>query len=81
MKILGYKPYHMYEVVLVQGKQGMAVLLEAVTAQHNRLSGIKRFDKADFDKLTADYDVHVHIPDCVSTYLPYYSALLRSRVS
>ncbi|KAF4178952.1 hypothetical protein CNMCM8927_002002 [Aspergillus lentulus] len=62
MKILGYKPYHMYEVVLVQGKQGMSALLEAVTAQHNRLSGIKRFGKADLDKLTADYDCLIEIP-------------------
>ncbi|GFF92173.1 hypothetical protein IFM60648_09656 [Aspergillus lentulus] len=62
MKILGYKPYHMYEVVLVQGKQGMSALLEAVTAQHNRLSGIKRLDKADLDKLTADYDCLIEIP-------------------
>ncbi|EAW20279.1 uncharacterized protein NFIA_099130 [Aspergillus fischeri NRRL 181] len=62
MKILGYKPYHMYEVALVQGKQGMAALLEAVIAEHNRLSGIKRFDKADLDKLTADYDCLIEIP-------------------
>ncbi|GFF42017.1 hypothetical protein IFM51744_05002 [Aspergillus udagawae] len=69
MKILGYKPYHMYEVVLVQGKPGMEALLEAVTAQHNRLSGIKRFDKTDLDKLTADYDCLVEIPSFLSPAL------------
>ncbi|GIC92858.1 uncharacterized protein Aud_009333 [Aspergillus udagawae] len=69
MKILGYKPYHMYEVVLVQGKPGIAALLEAVTAQHNRLSGIKRFDKTDLDKLTADYDCLVEIPSFLSSAL------------
>jgi hypothetical protein len=57
MKILGYKPYHFYEVVFGHGKPHMKALLEAMTAQHNRFSGIKRFDRADFDKLTADYDV------------------------
>ncbi|GIK07270.1 hypothetical protein Aspvir_002928 [Aspergillus viridinutans] len=62
MKTLGYKPYHMYEAAAVKGTQDMAALLEAVTAQHNRFSGIKRFDKADFDKLTADYDCLVEIP-------------------
>ncbi|KAF7181865.1 hypothetical protein CNMCM7691_001162 [Aspergillus felis] len=62
MKILGYKPYHMYEVVHGQGKQHMVAVREAVAAQHNRLSGIKRFDKADMDKLTADYDCLVEIP-------------------
>ncbi|RLL97443.1 hypothetical protein CFD26_107077 [Aspergillus turcosus] len=62
MKILGYKPYHMYEVALVQGKPHMRALLEAMTAQHNRFSGIKRYDKVDFDKLTADYDSLVEVP-------------------
>ncbi|KAM0093360.1 hypothetical protein ACP6JD_003125 [Aspergillus fumigatus] len=62
MKILGYTPYHMYEVALVQGTPGMAALLEAVIAEHNRLSGIKRFDKGDLDKLTADYDCLIEIP-------------------
>ncbi|KAF4275905.1 hypothetical protein CNMCM8812_007699 [Aspergillus fumigatus] len=62
MKILGYTPYHMYEMALVQGTPGMAALLEAVIAEHNRLSGIKRFDKGDLDKLTADYDCLIEIP-------------------
>ena len=30
---------------------------EAVIAQNNRFSGIKRYDRADFDKWFADYNV------------------------
>jgi hypothetical protein len=68
MKILGYEPYHLYEAVQMQGKPGMAALIEAVTAQHNRLSGIKRFDKTDLDKLTADYDVRVYLICALDAY-------------
>lgn len=57
MKILGYKPYHMAEVVLEGGAPHMEVLTEAITAQYNRFSGIKRYNRQDFDKWLAEYDV------------------------
>jgi hypothetical protein len=56
MKILGYKPYHMYECVM-GGTGQMKILEEGVLAHHNRFLGIKRYDKEDFEKWLADYDV------------------------
>ena len=57
MKILGFKPYHMFECVIVHGVPHIEVLQEAVLAQHNRLSGITRYSRNDFDKWFAEYDV------------------------
>lgn len=57
MKILGYKTYHMYECVIFGGTPHMQVLCEAIEAQYNRYSGIKRFNRQDFDKWLAEYDV------------------------
>jgi hypothetical protein len=57
MKILGYKPYHMAEVVLQCGAIHMDILTEAIKAQYNRFSGIKRYKKQDFDKWLSEYDV------------------------
>ncbi|KAJ5218204.1 uncharacterized protein N7498_000303 [Penicillium cinerascens] len=65
MKILGYKPYHMYECCAIGGVPHMKVLKEAVTSEHNRLSGIKKYTKADYDKWLADYDCVVEIPSYV----------------
>jgi hypothetical protein len=58
MQILGYKPYHMKEVFTV-GITHMKILQEVVLANHNHFLGIKRYDKADFEKWFADYDVSV----------------------
>lgn len=57
MQILGFKPYHSYECMIVHGVPHMEVEYEAVMAQHNRFSGIKRYDRADFEKWFAEYDV------------------------
>lgn len=57
MQILGYKAYHMFECVIVRGTEHMEICEEAVIAQNNRFSGIKRYDRADFDKWFADYNV------------------------
>lgn len=35
----------------------MEICEEAVIAQNNRFSGIKRYDRADFNKWFAEYDV------------------------
>ncbi|KAJ5675006.1 uncharacterized protein N7477_004940 [Penicillium maclennaniae] len=61
MQILGYKAYHLFECVIVRGKDHMEVCEEAVIAQNNRFSGMKRYDRADFDKWFADYNCLVEI--------------------
>ncbi|KAJ5310638.1 uncharacterized protein N7443_003099 [Penicillium atrosanguineum] len=65
MQILGYKAYHMFECVIVRGKDHMEICEEAVVAQNNRFSGIKRYDRVDFDKWFADYNCLVEIPSFV----------------
>jgi hypothetical protein len=35
----------------------MEVVAEAITAQYNELSGIKKFDRADYDRWLGDYNV------------------------
>ncbi|KAJ5379551.1 hypothetical protein N7509_012670 [Penicillium cosmopolitanum] len=61
MKILGYNPYHMYECCVVQGTPHMKTLQDAVTAQHNRFSGKRKFEKPDFDRWLGDYDCIVEV--------------------
>lgn len=63
MQILGYNTYHMYECCAVNGLPHMEILGEAIVAQHNRLSGIKRFTRDDFEKWFANYDVSFHLVD------------------
>ncbi|KAL3482160.1 hypothetical protein BJX99DRAFT_252873 [Aspergillus californicus] len=58
MKILGYRPYHMAEAVRL-GIPHMKILTEAVIAQHDRFSGIKRYARAEFEKWLAGYDLHL----------------------
>ena len=57
MKILGYNSYHIYECVAVRGVTHVRLFHEAVVAQFNRLAGLKRYTRADFDKWLCDYDV------------------------
>lgn len=57
MQILGYKPYHLVETFMIHGVPHMKIVIEAIRAQHNRFLGIRRYDKADFEKFLANYDV------------------------
>lgn len=57
MQILGYKSYHIWECCTVNGVPHIEIFKEAITAQFNRLSGTKRYTKADLDKWLANYDV------------------------
>ena len=57
MKILGYKPYHAYELLTAGGALHMELAEEAITAHHGHSSGSRRFDRADYDKWMAEYDV------------------------
>jgi hypothetical protein len=57
MKILGYRPYHLYECLFVHGATHMKIFKQAVIAQFNWLSGVRRLKKPDCEKWLADYDV------------------------
>lgn len=57
MKILGYRPYHLYETVVVHGEIHLKIFKEALIAQFNYFSGVRRLRKPDVEKWLADYDV------------------------
>lgn len=57
MKILGFTPYHMVEVLAKHGWPHQKIVTEAVVAQANRFSGIKRYERPELDKWMAGYDV------------------------
>lgn len=56
MKMLGYTPYHMVELVTEGGLPHMKIFQEAIHSQNKRL-GIKRYEKADFERWMGNYDV------------------------
>ncbi|KAI3401971.1 hypothetical protein diail_3945 [Diaporthe ilicicola] len=58
LQMLGYRPYHMYEVV--QSTMHMGILEEALNAKYFGVG--KPYGKAEFDKWFADYDTLVEIP-------------------
>lgn len=60
MQILGYRPYHMYECCAIGGVPHMKTFKEGIIAEFDRLSGGKRYTRADFDKWLGDYDVSYH---------------------
>ncbi|KAJ5122778.1 hypothetical protein N7448_003911 [Penicillium atrosanguineum] len=62
MQILGYKPYHMYECCAIGGVPHMRTFKEGIIAETNRLSGGKRYSKADFDNWLGEYDCLIEIP-------------------
>lgn len=53
LQMLGYKPYHMYEVV--QSTAHMGIFEEALNAKYFGVG--KPYGKAEFDKWFAEYDV------------------------
>ncbi|KAJ2904753.1 hypothetical protein MKZ38_007261 [Zalerion maritima] len=75
LKILGYRPYHMAEVVYDRSGSHMKVVEEAILAHHNdRFSGIKPYGRKEFDKWLADYDALLELqaylgPDMINAYL------------
>ncbi|KAK6208372.1 hypothetical protein LQW54_006852 [Pestalotiopsis sp. IQ-011] len=58
LKILGYKPYHMYEVVH-GGITHMSILEEALNAKYFGVG--KPYGKAEYDKWFAEYDTLIEI--------------------
>lgn len=59
MQMLGYTPYHMKEICFEGGVPHMKMATEAITAQHNRFSGIKKYREEEFKKRFANYDVRL----------------------
>lgn len=57
--MLGYRPYHLYEVI-GGGVTQMSILEEAVKAKYNGVG--KPYGKPEFDKWLADYDVNQTSP-------------------
>ncbi|KAJ5670552.1 uncharacterized protein N7477_005915 [Penicillium maclennaniae] len=62
LQFLGFKAYHSVECLFAHGVTHMEIMNEAVTAQHNRFSGIQRYSDADFKKWFAEYDCLVEVP-------------------
>ncbi|KAI1846611.1 hypothetical protein JX265_009085 [Neoarthrinium moseri] len=58
LKIMGYKPYHMYEVVQ-GGVTHMKILEEGLNAKYHGIG--KPYGKAEFEKWFADYDVIIEV--------------------
>ncbi|OAL17485.1 hypothetical protein AYO22_11617 [Fonsecaea multimorphosa] len=74
LKILGYKPYHMYEMATYGGNTHWEIMMQGFRAQHNRWSGIQRYTKREFDKWFTGYDALVEVPSyfdmaCLEAYL------------
>ncbi|KAI6086739.1 hypothetical protein F4821DRAFT_124710 [Hypoxylon rubiginosum] len=70
MKMLGYKPYHMWEVVN-NGTIHMEILEEALRCKF--LDGGKPYGKAEFDKWLAAYDSVIEIPQFfVDEFIEFY---------
>ncbi|CAI7673589.1 unnamed protein product [Penicillium bialowiezense] len=67
MQILGFKTYHLYECIAVHGLPHMEVFEEAVIAQCNDLSGIKKFSKSDYERWLGEYDCLVEVTSHVGT--------------
>ncbi|KAJ5780140.1 hypothetical protein N7457_005300 [Penicillium paradoxum] len=65
MRILGYNTYHIYECCAIHGLPHMKIFNEAVTASYNRLSGIRRYTPADFERWLGDYDCLVEVPSYI----------------
>jgi hypothetical protein len=59
MRILGFKTYHLYECIAVHGLPHMEVFEEALIAQYDGLSGIKKYTKADYERWLGNYDVRI----------------------
>ncbi|KAJ5306005.1 hypothetical protein PENANT_c047G00889 [Penicillium antarcticum] len=74
MKILGFKTYHLYECIAVNGLPHLQAMKEAIIAQYNRIAGVKKFNQTDYDRWLGEYDCLVEIPsymgmDLIGEYL------------
>ncbi|KAK5994502.1 hypothetical protein PT974_04979 [Cladobotryum mycophilum] len=70
LKVLGYKPYHTYEI-FTNGTTHMNMYEEALRCKY--LGAGKPYGKAEFDKWLADYDAILAIPQYfVDEFVEYY---------
>ncbi|EHK18479.1 uncharacterized protein TRIVIDRAFT_47553 [Trichoderma virens Gv29-8] len=70
LQILGYRPYHMYEVV-IQGVTHLQLFEEALRCKF--LGAGKPYGKAEFDKWLANYDAIVEIPQFfIEEFIEFY---------
>ncbi|KAI0473578.1 TLD-domain-containing protein [Xylariaceae sp. FL0804] len=70
LKMLGYQPYHMYEVVC-GGTTHLSLFEEALRFKF--LGGGKPYGKAEFDKWLANYDTVVEVPQFfLDEFVEYY---------
>ncbi|KAI1500169.1 hypothetical protein F5X99DRAFT_387227 [Biscogniauxia marginata] len=70
LKILGYKPYHMYETV-IGGCEQMNIFEEALRCKY--LGAGKPYGKLEFDKWLAEYDCVVEIPQFfIEEFIEFY---------
>ncbi|KAB8215972.1 hypothetical protein BDV33DRAFT_227295 [Aspergillus novoparasiticus] len=67
LEMLGYTPYHMIDVMFKGRSPHMKVFTEAIIANHNQLSGIKRYETADVDKWIGNYDCLMEIPSYIGS--------------
>ncbi|KAL4893486.1 hypothetical protein BDV59DRAFT_177493 [Aspergillus ambiguus] len=67
VKTLGYHPYHFAEMVMNHGASHMRIMSEAVVANNNPFSGIKRYNREDIDKWLANYDCLIEVPSYLGT--------------
>ncbi|OGM42402.1 tubulin alpha-1 chain [Aspergillus bombycis] len=67
LEMLGYTPYHMIDVMFKGRSPHMKVFTEAIVANHNQLSGIKRYETPDVDRWIGNYDCLMEIPSYIGT--------------
>ncbi|KAE8360395.1 hypothetical protein BDV27DRAFT_167849 [Aspergillus caelatus] len=67
LEMLGYTPYHMIDVMYKGRSPHMKVFTEAIIANHNQLSGIKRYETPDMDRWIGNYDCLMEIPSYIGS--------------
>ncbi|KAE8374384.1 hypothetical protein BDV26DRAFT_270104 [Aspergillus bertholletiae] len=67
LEMLGYTPYHMIDVMFKGRSPHMKVFTEAIIANHNQFSGIKRYETPDVDRWVGNYDCLMEIPSYIGS--------------
>ncbi|QMW26966.1 hypothetical protein G4B84_002255 [Aspergillus flavus NRRL3357] len=67
LEMLGYTPYHMIDVMFKGRSPHMKVFTEAIIANHNQLSGIKRYETPDLERWVGNYDCLMEIPSYIGS--------------
>ncbi|KAF5862048.1 hypothetical protein ETB97_012194 [Aspergillus alliaceus] len=65
LEMLGYTPYHMIDLMFKGRKPHMKVFTEAITAHHNRFSGIKRYETPDLERWIGNHDCLMEMPSYI----------------